>query len=607
MDYASTIGLSALGLMTVSHDASEDFGANPGATPGGAPGGAPWAEASGLLARLRGFARLPREQALGRLSYVLKRPVYALRLIRLLPPAIGPAAPRVTPTDPWPGHADSGAAIVGDHWTLAGQLVRQPAPYWSPLGVEPAWVEALHGFAWLRDLRAAGGDAPRRKARALVGDWMDRHDGWSPRVWEPVVTGRRAAHWLGHYDFFAASAEIEFQRRVLEQLARHGRHLLRVLPAGLAGADLIVAIKGLIYAGVCLPDGQDWLRRGRALLGQELPRQILDDGGHVERSPARQLDVLRDLVDLRAVLHAGGIEVPADLQRAIERMAPLLRGLRHGDGGLAQFNGSGEAEGWRVDLVLQRAGGRTRPVMSALSSGYQRLQAGRTLILVDAGPPPPAGLDRAAHAGTLGFEMSVGRERMIVNCGAQPGHAAWRWAQRTTAAHSTLVVNASNSSEVLAGGGLGQRPASVACTREEADGNVWLELSHDGYRRAHGVVHQRRLYLAAAGDDLRGEDRLEAVAEGAPEGVFAVRFHLHPDVRVSLARGGDTALLRLTKGGGWRLRARGGEITLEPSVYLGRDGEQRRSQQIVLRGNFAPPETRVSWALRREAKARSKR
>ena len=263
---------------------------------------------------------------------------------------------------------------------------------------------------------------------------------------------------------------------------------------------------------------------------RELPKQILVDGGHVERSPARQLAVLRDLIDLRATLHAAEVEVPTDLSTAIDAMAPTLRLFQHGDGGLALFNGSSEEEDLRIDMVLQRADGRGRPRMSAPQSGFQRMQAGRALVIVDSGTPPSPGFDRRAHAGTLSFEMSVGRERFIVNCGAEAYHPEINRLLCGTAAHSTLTASDTNSSAISPAGGLISRPETVRCRREEGDGNVWLDLSHDGYRPNYGLLYHRRLFLAASGEDLRGEERLDVFAESGtwPEGEFVLRFHLHP-------------------------------------------------------------------------------
>ncbi len=553
--------------------------------------------------RLQAWRALPREMALGRLAYALKRPMFSL------PEAAWPwrgkpaAAVVLVPPDPWPGNAQRGGAILDDTFHFLGRSLSKPAPLWNPVGVEPAWLEALHAFGWLRDLRAVGGDTARRKARALVADWIAANSAWSPLAWHPVVTANRLSQWFSQYEFFAASADIAFRQRLLAAAARQARHLAAVLPAGLSGAQLVAAAKGLCLAGLCLPNRPDWLRRGLALLDQALEAQILPDGGQRERSPAQLLAVLRDCIDLRAALLAAGREVPGDLNLRIEGMAAMLRLLQHGDGGLALFNGSNEGEDLQIGLVLQRAASGKGPLQSAPMSGFQRLQAGRSLVLVDAGGPPPSGYDRLAHAGTLSFEMSVGRERLIVNCGAQHlpvrSSADWGGAQRSTAAHSTAVLADTNSSEVFADGGFGKRRAEVTCRRDEDEGATWLETSHDGYRPLFGVTHRRRLYLSANGEDLRGEDSFEGAAAVKAPLDFALRFHLHPAAQAMAAQDGRSVVLRLPKGGGWRLRSAGAALSLEPSVYLGQPGQIRRSQQIVLSGSLSGAEAKVKWALQR--------
>jgi len=554
--------------------------------------------------RLRAWLSLPRDLAFARLAYSLKRPLFALPQAPWHWRGNPPATARLAPPDPWPGNAQRGAAILEDSFHFLGRSLTKAAPRWNPVGVEPAWLEALHSFAWLRDLRAAGGDTARRKARALVGDWIEANGAWSPIAWHPVVTADRLSHWLGQYEFFAASADAEFRQKMLASAARQARHLAGVLPAGLSGAGLVAAAKGLSIAGLCLPDGKPWRDRGLALLAQALDEQILSDGGQHERSPAQLLSVLRDCIDLRAALLADKQEVPADLDLRIEGMAAMLRLLQHSDGGLALFNGSNEGDGLQIALVLQRAASGKGPLQSAPVSGFQRLQAGRSLVLVDSGRPPPPGYDRLAHAGTLSFEMSVGRERLIVNCGAQAGAGEWRVAQRSTAAHSTASIDDTNSSELFTDGGFGPRRADTTCRRDEDDGNIWLEASHDGYQELYGLVHARRLYLSASGDDLRGEDRFTGDEAAVGTQAFALRFHLHPEVKAMAAQDGRSVVLRLPKGGGWRLRSAGAALALEQSVYLGQPGQIRRSQQIVLSGSLSGAETLVKWALQRMESAR---
>jgi uncharacterized heparinase superfamily protein len=357
-------------------------------------------------------------------------------------------------------------------------------------------------------------------------------------------------------------------------------------------------VKGLIAGLAALGGSAKKMARVLRVLDREVVVQILPDGGHRTRSPSVQLAVLRDLIDIRAVLRAARVEIPPSLQQAIERMAPMLRFFRHGDRRLALFNNSVEEDGVVVDLALTRSETRGQPPMPAPQSGFQRLQAGQSLVIVDTGKPPPRGFDGEAHAGTLSFELSQARERIIVNCGGYRGaKAAWRRVARSSAAHSVLVVGDTNTVEINADGSLGRAPATVRSERAEDGGHQWIAASHDGYRPRFGVTYARELYLAADGDDLRGEDKLTG-RSGAP---FALRFHLHPAVEASLIEDGGGALLRLASGAVWRLRAAGAEMGLGESIYLG-TGELRKTQQIVLSGTTGPSGATVRWALRREAK-----
>ena len=382
-------------------------------------------------------------------------------------------------------------------------------------------------------------------------------------------------------------------------VSRQARLLARQLPAGLAGEALLAATKGLVYAGLALPGAERLLTAALKQLGAAIERQILADGGQIERSPAVQLRVSSDLVDLRAALEAAGREPPPALVAAIAAMAPALRMFQAADGGLALFNDSDEGPAGAVDLALLRADAKAPALAEAPATGFQRLTAGASTLLVDAGRPAAPGFDAHAHAGSLSFEFGHGRERLIVNCGAQEAGGDWRLAQRSTAAHSTLAVDDTNSSLLLPeGDGLMRRPANVTCRREEAEGNLWLDLSHDGYKPGFGLVHHRRLYLSADGTDLRGQDSLEG--KGGKR--FALRFHLHPDVHAGLAQDGQAVLLRLPRGGGFRLRVSGGEVALAESVYLGRPGERRRCQQVAVTGELRGSGAEVKWSLSKESK-----
>jgi uncharacterized heparinase superfamily protein len=522
-----------------------------------------------------------------------------------------PAVLAVVPPDHWAGDTEAGLDLLTGVFHHAGQSLTFVTssnglivPDWRPIGASPAWFAGLHGFEWLRDLRAVGSDAARRRTRALIMSWIDHFHRWDERAWDPAVTGARVANWLAAHDFFCASADDDFRARVFDALGRQIRHLARVLPGRLTGHGLLTALIGLAIGGLCMPGQRRALADALHLLEEELARQILPDGGHAERNPSVQLAILRQLVDLCGSLRAGRAPIPEFLQHTIDRMAPALRFFRHGDGGLALFNGGREEDPAVIDAVLAHAEARGRPLKSALHAGFERLINGRTLIVMDTGEPARPGFDQDAHAGTLSFEVSIGKERLIVNCGAHPGAAeGWRAALAATAAHSTLVLAETNSSEVLRGGGLGRRPSHVGTERQETEAAVLVSGTHNGYGPNFHFLHRRRIYLTDNGEDLRGEDVVEPVlgTEPAPQ-PFAIRFHLHPLVRAAMGEDGEHVVLRLASGQIWRMRAIGAAIGIAESIYFGARDEPTRTQQITITGTVGGQGGLLRWQLRREHK-----
>ena len=500
----------------------------------------------------------------------------------------------------WPGDPKRGAAILAGDIEFAGELVRNPSPAWLPASASPEWLAAWHGFTWLADLVSAGEEA-REAARALIQSWLDANPSRHPIASRPDVLGARISAWLTHLDELAArDIDRPLRRAMLASLAAQLRQLGRIGAWEGHGAAQLRALKGLIAGLVALGGSERHIARALRLLDRELRRQLLADGGHRTRSPSIQLEVLRDLIDIRTALRATQTEQPLPaLQNAIEAMAPMLRLFRHGDRRLALFNNSVEEDGVLVDLVLTRSEAKGPAPPQALYSGYQRLQAAQTLVLIDTGTQPPHGFDGQAHAGMLSFELSRERERIIVNCGGYRGpKPAWRRMARASAAHSVLVVGDTNAVEIQQDGSLGQGGGTVHCERAEEGGHQWVLARHNFYEPRFGLAYARELYLTPDGDDLRGEDRLTGQA-----GIdFAVRFHLHPAVEASLAADNAAAVLRLPSGAVWRLRASGAAMSLGESVYLG-TGEAKKTQQIVLSGTTGADGAAIRWAIRRESRA----
>jgi uncharacterized heparinase superfamily protein len=492
----------------------------------------------------------------------------------------------------------------------------------SPFELEPPsreWADALLSFSWLRHLRSAGTSIAKVNARAIVADWITLQGTSHPVGWQPDILARRIICWLTQAPLILEGADHTFYRRFLRSLSRQIRFLRGNYSDIRDGYPRLLAAMALCFAGLCIAGEQRLLRFATRKLEEELNNQILPDGGHVSRNPGMLIEILIDLLPLRQSFEARNIPPPTALLNAIDRMMPMLRFFRHGDGSFAYFNGMGATPGDMLATVLAYDDARGAPVANAAHSGYQRMEAGQTLLITDTGKPPPMPVSQEAHAGCLSFEFSHARSRIVINCGMPMiNRDAWRQAARATAAHSTVTFNNESSCRFLSGDTyqklLGatiiEGPDEVKAARGERDGSLVLRASHNGYAARYKTVHQRTWRLTQDGSRLDGEDVFFAPDGGnvpkKTQDQFAIRFHLHPNIKASRRADGESVLLAPPGGESWVFTAPGATVELEESVFLPATDGPRRTEQIVVFGH-ARDLPRVVWSFVRASKAARER
>ena len=500
------------------------------------------------------------------------------------------------------------ADIVAGYFAFGGKIVNAHGR--SPFAIEPgseAWARQLAGFGWLRHLRAADSPAARARGRRLVEDFLQLHERPSGgAAWEPHVVARRVLAWLSQSPVILAGAERAFYTRFMRALAAHRAELDQRLSA-LVGDERLLAALALAEFGLCAQDADALQRSGTAVLAAEIEAQVLPDGGHISRDPQTLIDLLLDLLPLRQAYAARGIQAPQQLLNAIDRMMPMLRLFRHGDGTLALFNGMSVTAPELVATILAYDDARAQPLTNAPYSGYQRIAAGDTIVIAEAGAVPPQAFSMRAAAGCLSFEMSSGIRRLIINCGTPDlSRAGARQAARTTAAHSTLVLADTSSCRFAASAGLerwlGDRiltgPSEVTTQRSEGETGTRIAMAHDGYAARFGFIHHRALTLARDGSRLDGHDRLAPTGKQGSEGnPYALRFHLHPSVKARASGDGSVVRLDALDGESWIMEA-DLPMLLEPSVLFAATGGARATSQIKIATDTAA-RREIRWSIQR--------
>ena len=436
---------------------------------------------------------------------------------------------------PWAGKNTSTEMLAG-RWTFLNRPRRLSwPPEWQTDGEARLWQYNLHYFDYLWALDYADG-------KTLVTDWTARCPlGRGSIGWESYPTSLRLANWCGYFwgaNRHRIQEDRSFHRRLWESAYLQAQWLYRHIERHLLGNHLLENAAALTLAGTCL-DGADaarWYRRGMEILAEQLPAQILPDGGHYERSPMYHQRVMHVLAML---LNTGSEELAGLLVEPLTRMAVAMRRMCHGDGQIALFNDSAlgvcNPPGELLDYVRRLIGGAGEAglsvgVFALPDSGYygSSLDDG-TFVICDAGPIGPRCQSGHGHGDVFSFELSLRGCRLIVDSGVHDYHAGpMRDYCRSTAAHNTLTINGLDSCESWGVFRVGRRAEVHDVSWEPLGEGFRLEAWHDGYRHLRGrPVHSRRFTFRRPGVLMFRDNVTSAVPV---RGVS--RLHLHPDCRL---------------------------------------------------------------------------
>lgn len=470
---------------------------------------------------------------------------------------------------------------------------------WNRDDREALWLYNLHYFD---DLNAFGADERDDWHEALVDRWILENPPGEGVGWQPYPLSLRLVNWI---KWMLGSPGRAHDDR-LHSLAVQARWLRGRLEKHLLGNHLFSNAKALAFAGALFEgnEARGWLDTAFQILSNELREQILPDGGQFERSPMYHALALEDMLDLvnlsrvaPAAFESAGTTSKTELERTACRMGLWLRVMCHPDGELSFFNDAAfgiapalsELERYATELGIVFPSPEA-PLHVLRESGYARCEQGSAVALLDVAPVGPDYLPGHAHADTLSFELSVDGRRVVVNGGTSVyGTGPERQRQRGTAAHSTVVVDGENSSEVWAGFRVARRASPFGLESRAIDDGVEVGCSHDGYRRLRGrCTHSRRWRMRETSMSVQDE-------VSGRYGTAIARFHLHPAVKVSREANGE---LQLTAPGMRRVKVvvSRGDATVVDETWHPEFGLSMNSRCIDVRLTGNRSEVSFRWA-----------
>ncbi|MDK1312582.1 heparinase II/III family protein [Pseudoalteromonas ardens] len=411
----------------------------------------------------------------------------------------------------------------------AGKI--QTAADWNCASKPKLWLYNLHYFD---DLSSQDGAQRYALHNDFIDKWIAENPPCEGNGWEPYPISLRLVNWVKW-----CSVQSQVPPNYLKSMLDQANVLTQLLEYHILGNHLFANAKALTFVGAYLQgeNSAQLLGQGIKLLNEELDEQFLADGAHFELSPMYHEILLWDLLELiDLAMTSNRPELTECLPKwtgIATKALNWLSSMIHEDGEVSFFNDAAIGIAMQPQQIFSYACKLglnydiiNEQLITNQDSGYSRVSYEQYAIIFDHANVGPDYLPGHAHADTLSFELSIGKQRVFVNSGTSLyGTSPERIRQRQTAAHNTVSVLGYDSSQVWSGFRVAKRAYAKLEKSTSRASDVQLIASHNGYlQQSPKVKHTRELLCSPASVIVS-----DMLSKQLPA---CFHLHLHPDVDV---------------------------------------------------------------------------
>ncbi|MDT0593674.1 heparinase II/III family protein [Glaciecola petra] len=465
---------------------------------------------------------------------------------------------------------------------------------WNNANFEKLWLYNLHYFD---DLNAEGAGSRQLIHDYWLKSWINDNPTGVGNGWEPYPLSLRIVNWIKYGLSFESHNQMH-----IKSLGIQADYLANDLEYHLLGNHLFVNAKALVFAGLYLqhPKSEKWLNLGTKILLKELDEQIFEEGANFELTPMYHAIILTDLLDLKNLSNAYKNRFPLKLAEKISAKIPkmlrFLYDISHMDDRISFFNDSAfgiapenssiydyaKSMGFKLEIDSFVNKG----LIDYEQSGFIIYKTDHISLICDLNEVGPSYIPGHAHADTLSFELCISKQRFFVNSGtSEYGLSKERLRQRGTAAHNTVAIDKSNSTEIWSGFRVARR-AEIVQRKISEDKKSFFGI-HNGYQK-QGIdcLHKRNWDVTE--NDITITDSLV----GNPVHIEAY-FHLHPDIKIENIS--KRKLLLTAHGISCLFEAINAEIEIKNSTWHPEFGVSINSKCICLNPSATKFVSKIKW------------
>ncbi len=328
-----------------------------------------------------------------------------------------------------------------------------------------------------------------------------------------------------------------------------------------------------------------------------LSYQIDTLGVHKSYNILEHSKCLNNLSETKDIFLFFNDAVPSNIDLNITKMTSMLIQYFHLDGSIPLFNGSNNNYTKLISNSLNNNEFLKSRKFSDTINGLAYYADKNKKIIFDVVQPNKEIISKNLSAGTLSFELSSDGEKIITNCGASESVGSNPEYLRYSAAHSTIILQNTNISEIKEKNPHIKFPQSVLFSSEEKNNFISLEGSHNGYQKRFNKILKRRLLINKQENEVSGEDSIISLKETKNRIIFHIRFHLMVGISFNFTNNKKNLILRTKKNNMWLFKS-DSELSVENSIFVDYNKIQE-IKQIVIKGAITTSKQIKKWSIKK--------
>ena len=450
----------------------------------------------------------------------------------------------------------------------------------------------VHSFDFLNFSNKLGGKIGINLSREAIFGWYKLNKNKIGFPWAEDLSSKRLINLLYNYEYINSSLKIDDKKKLDSIIYFHIQRILFDFNskkiAEVTSFDLIAYL--LSYSLL-----KKINKKKINYIKFIVDNQIDKIGVHKSYNLLEHSKFINNLNEMKNVLLYFKLNTLKVFDSTILKMTSILNEYFHVDGSLPLFNGTNNIYTYNIYKSLNKESYLKKREFSNINNGIAFYSDKNKKIFFDVVQPNSNIISSNLSAGTLSIEVSGFGEKILTNCGASESFGKNPEYLRYSAAHSTIVLENTNISEVKEDNPHIKFPQSVVFRKEANNQEEIFEGSHNGYLKKFNRIIKRKLIICKNENKLSGEDSFISYKDIGKRLVYHIRFHLAHEMVLNFTNNKKNIILKTKMNNIWLFKS-SAELIVEDSILVD-NNITKPTKQIVIKGVLSGKKFIEKWSL----------